>query len=115
MVSGATSVEDLRRQVQGMALREIRTQLVSRGLGTSGTRGELEDRLYSALYRESGVRYGGNRVAATHKTYDMMSLLLCFSLCHVSVFDGRPLLMMPASEQAGDGAGDCLPSGSGRT
>lgn len=55
MVSGATSVEDLRRQVQGMPLREMRTQLVSRGLGTSGTRVDLEERLYAALYRDSEV------------------------------------------------------------
>jgi len=58
MVSGATSTEDLRRQVQGMPLREMRTQLVSRGLGTSGTRMDLEERLYAVLVRESAVSEG---------------------------------------------------------
>ena len=42
-----------------MPLRELRTQLVTRGLGSSGARRNLEERLYEQLYEESSVRGGG--------------------------------------------------------
>lgn len=61
MVSGAASAEDLRQQVDSMSLRELRSQLVSRGLASSGARTELEQRLYEVLFNELPVRRGQSR------------------------------------------------------
>ncbi|KAG1677054.1 hypothetical protein FOA52_001224 [Chlamydomonas sp. UWO 241] len=53
MVSSSTSVEDLRTRVNDMNLRELRAQLIARGLRASGPRKELESRLYAGLMSES--------------------------------------------------------------
>ena len=58
-IADACPPPSLLLQVQGMPLRELRTQLVTRGLGSSGARRNLEERLYEQLYEESSVRGGG--------------------------------------------------------
>ena len=57
MVSGASSPEDLKREVAGMPLRDLRSQLATRGLVTSGSRVQLEQRMYEALFDELPVRW----------------------------------------------------------